>query len=164
MEVSLIGCHELLPEWLSGAGSLGAAEAWSHPSWRMSCAPMGSNQACFTSTTTADKLFVTASHNSCFCITHLRARGWCHQEAVAPSQPWSHRSIERPGLKRTTMLILFQPPCYVQGRQPAAQAAQSHIQPGLECMDGFWRPLAPGGHGDQRTKHKACSFHAPKDS
>jgi len=23
-------------------------------------------------------------------------------------------------------------PCYVQGRQPAAQAAQSHIQPGLE--------------------------------
>ena len=23
-------------------------------------------------------------------------------------------------------------PCYVQGRQPAAQAAQSHIQPGLD--------------------------------
>ena len=28
-------------------------------------------------------------------------------------------------------------PCYVQGRQPAAQAAQSHIQPGLECLQGF---------------------------
>jgi len=27
-------------------------------------------------------------------------------------------------------------PCYVQGRQPAAQAAQSHIQPGLECLQG----------------------------
>jgi len=27
--------------------------------------------------------------------------------------------------------------CYVQGRQPAAQAAQSHIQPGLECLQGW---------------------------
>jgi len=28
-------------------------------------------------------------------------------------------------------------PCYVQGRQPAAQAAQSHIQPGMNaCRDG----------------------------
>ena len=25
-------------------------------------------------------------------------------------------------------------PCYVQGHQPADQAAQSHIQPGLECL------------------------------
>ena len=32
------------------------------------------------------------------------------------------------------MLISFQSPCYVQGRQPADQAAQSHIQPGLECL------------------------------
>jgi len=28
-------------------------------------------------------------------------------------------------------------PCYVQGPQPAAQAAQSHIQPGLECLQGW---------------------------
>ena len=35
------------------------------------------------------------------------------------------------------MIILFQPPCCVQGRQPAAQAAQSHIQPGLECLQGW---------------------------
>jgi len=28
-------------------------------------------------------------------------------------------------------------PCYVQGRQPADQAAQSHIQPGLECLWGW---------------------------
>ena len=27
--------------------------------------------------------------------------------------------------------------CYVQGRQPADQAAQSHIQPGLECLQGW---------------------------
>jgi len=35
------------------------------------------------------------------------------------------------------MIIWFQPPCYVQGRQPADQAAQSHIQPGLECLQGW---------------------------
>jgi len=28
-------------------------------------------------------------------------------------------------------------PCYVQGRQPGDQAAQSHIQPGLECLQGW---------------------------
>jgi len=28
-------------------------------------------------------------------------------------------------------------PCSVQGRQPADQAAQSHIQPGLECLQGW---------------------------
>lgn len=27
MDVSHIGCHELFPEWLSWAGSVGAAEA-----------------------------------------------------------------------------------------------------------------------------------------
>ena len=32
---------------------------------------------------------------------------------------------------------LIPTPCYVQGRQPAAQAAQSHIQPGLECLQGW---------------------------
>ena len=35
------------------------------------------------------------------------------------------------------MIIEFQPPYYIQGHQPAAQAAQSHIQPGLECLQGW---------------------------
>ena len=35
------------------------------------------------------------------------------------------------------MIIEFQPPCYVQGHQPLDQAAQSHIQPGLECLQGW---------------------------
>ena len=35
------------------------------------------------------------------------------------------------------MIIKFQPPCYVQGRQPLDQAGQSHIQPGLECLQGW---------------------------
>jgi len=34
-------------------------------------------------------------------------------------------------------MITFQPPCYVQGCQPPDQAAQSHIQPGLECLQGW---------------------------
>ena len=32
------------------------------------------------------------------------------------------------------MIVEFQPPCYVQDRQPLDPAAQSHIQPGLECL------------------------------
>ena len=48
-----------------------------------------------------------------------------------------HRIIERPGLKRTTMITEFQPPYYVQDRQPPDQAPQSHIQPGLECIQGW---------------------------
>ena len=35
------------------------------------------------------------------------------------------------------MIIWFQPPCYVQGHQPLNQAAQNHIQPGLECLQGW---------------------------
>ena len=34
-------------------------------------------------------------------------------------------------------------PCYVQGHQPADQAAQSHIQPGLECLQGLGHPQPP---------------------
>ena len=35
------------------------------------------------------------------------------------------------------MIIEFQLPCYVQGCLPPDQAAQSHIQPGLECLQGW---------------------------
>jgi len=31
-------------------------------------------------------------------------------------------------------MIKFQAPCHGQGRQPPDQAAQSHIQPGLEWL------------------------------
>ena len=49
----------------------------------------------------------------------------------------NHRIKEWPGLKRTTMIISFQTPCCVQGHQPADRVAQSHIQPGLECLQGW---------------------------
>ena len=35
------------------------------------------------------------------------------------------------------MIIVFQPPCGVQVHQPPDQAAQSHIQRGLECLQGW---------------------------
>ena len=61
----------------------------------------------------------------------------CHPFLSFPLQKKTiHRIIEWPGLKRTIMIIEFQPPCYVQGHQPLEQAAQSHIQPGLECISG----------------------------
>ena len=37
-------------------------------------------------------------------------------------------------------MIEFLLPCYVQGRQPPDQAAQSHIQSGLECLQGWGIP------------------------
>jgi len=43
----------------------------------------------------------------------------------------------------------FQPPCYVQGRQPPDQAAQSHIQPGLECLQG-WGIHMPSSNRNSR--------------
>jgi len=39
-------------------------------------------------------------------------------------------------------------PCCVQGHQPADQAAQSHIQPGLECLQG-WGMHSLLGHCSQ---------------
>ena len=37
--------------------------------------------------------------------------------------PRVHKITEWPGLKRTSKIISFQAPCYVQGRQPPDQAA-----------------------------------------
>jgi len=60
-----------------------------------------------------------------------------HEEGLVPNSRILHRIIEWPGLNRSTVTIEFQPPCYVQGHQPPDQAAQSHIQPGLECLQGW---------------------------
>ena len=75
------------------------------------------------------------------CITEMSPPP--HSDSLRTVQhcsPWGTDSmgiIEWPGLKRATMIIQFQPLCYVQGRQPPDQAAQSHIQPGLECLQGW---------------------------
>ena len=51
---------------------------------------------------------------------------YCNNYELHFSYADNHRTIERPGLKRTTTIMEFQPPCYVQGCQPPDQAAQSH--------------------------------------
>jgi len=39
---------------------------------------------------------------------------------------------------------LISTPCYVQGRQPVDEAAQSHIQPGLECLQEWGSTISLG--------------------
>ena len=68
------------------------------------------------------------------------------QNLFSHEQQWdgSHqnwRIIEWPGLKRTSKIIWFQHPCHGQGHQAPDQAAQSHIQPGLECLFVWLRSL-----------------------
>ena len=48
-----------------------------------------------------------------------------------------HRKTEWPGLKRTSRTTEFQRRrLSAQGRQPVDRAAQSHTQPGLQCLQG----------------------------
>ena len=59
------------------------------------------------------------------------------------TEPLNHRIMEWPGLKRTSEIISFQPPSHRQGHQPPDQAAQSHIQPGLENLQSLSITLLP---------------------
>jgi len=43
-------------------------------------------------------------------------------------------------------------PCYVQGGQPADQAAQSHIQPGPECLQMLKMYLFLWKYNNKKTK------------
>jgi len=61
----------------------------------------------------------------------------CGDVCQSGLKSWNHRITEWPGLKRTTMIILFQLLCYEQGRQPLDQAAQRHTQLVLECLQGW---------------------------
>ena len=52
-------------------------------------------------------------------------------------------------------------PCYVQGRQPADQAAQSHIQPGLECLQG--RGILHQSALTWGYAQRNCNTHLPQE-
>ena len=45
-----------------------------------------------------------------------------------------HRMTERPGLKRTSQIMSFQPPFYVQGYQPPDQAASRVLPPQIPLL------------------------------
>ena len=57
------------------------------------------------------------------------------QETAAFVFPGDHHRMAL--VEKNHSAHLVPTPCYVQGRQPADQAAQSHIQPGLECLQGW---------------------------
>ena len=57
---------------------------------------------------------------------------------------------------------LVSTPCYVQGHQPPDQAAQSHIQPGFECLQG-WGIHNLLGHGITEVG-KVCYGHPVQPS
>ena len=66
---------------------------------------------------------------------------WCRSQ--------SHRKA---WVEKDHSAYLIPTPCYVQGHQSAAQAAQSHIQPGLECLQGWGihrASLGKGEHGQR---------------
>ena len=97
---------------------------------------------------------------ACGCVFHAAECFWLPLTSVAPawdsaagsggfsllsslvspglSSPGCPREVE--GDHRTTWVEKdhsdhrVSTPCYVQGPQPPDQAAQSHIQPGLECL------------------------------
>jgi len=53
---------------------------------------------------------------------------------------------------------LVSTPCYVQGCQPPAQAAQSHIQPGLQCLKGWGIHSLLGQHVQSVTTFGVKNF------
>jgi len=69
-------------------------------------------------------------------VSEMRHR----QRAVYEKSPLnSHRIIECFGLEGTFRDHLAQPPCTEQGHLQLDQVAQSPVQPGLECFQG-WDP------------------------
>jgi len=83
-----------------------------------------------------------------FCLVHITSCTKATTEATSLSAMGSnlalcsHNFIESQNPRTAWVAKAHTPhciptPCCVQGRQPAAQAAQSHIQPGLECLQGW---------------------------
>ena len=64
----------------------------------------------------------TKEIHSAFLRLHRIIESWNHRMAWVEKDHNDH---------------LVPTPCYVQGHQPPDQAAQSHIQPGLECLQGW---------------------------
>ena len=82
------------------------------------------------------KMFSFSSHHSAlFCSTSCRCGG------AASLMPQNHRMA---WVEKDHNAHPVPTPCCVQGRQRVDQAAQSHIQPGLECLQGWGIHSLPG--------------------
>jgi len=73
----------------------------------------------------------------------------------------SDRITEWLGLEEIST-IKFQPPCHMQGCQPPHlildQAAQGHIQPGLEHLQGWGITTSPGSPFQHLTAVSVKNF------
>ena len=56
---------------------------------------------------------------------------------IYPSLKYNYRIIQFFGLEETFRGHLAQPPCSEQGHLQLDQVAQSPVQPGLECFQGW---------------------------
>jgi len=83
-------------------------------------------------------LYVSKYQRCEFCIQEVSWGLWVMEVSL-------HRIIEWPGLKRTVMIIKFQLPYYVQGRQSLDQAAQapfsSPVPSNVPGLDLAWEDL-----------------------
>ena len=73
-------------------------------------------------------------HGSPGALQHLPDE---HLHTSAVGEGYQSRNHRMAWVEKNHNVHPVPPPCYVQGHQPADQAAQSHIQPGLECFQGW---------------------------
>jgi len=91
----------------------------------------------FLRATTAASSLTSECIFSTLALSMLGNRKHCCSQSAsldfwfAPEICRDHRIIEWPGLKRTTVIIEFQPPAMCR-----VTTNQSHIRPGLECLQG----------------------------
>ena len=78
----------------------------------------------------------------------------------------NHRMTECFGLERTFRGHLAQPPCSEQGHLQLDQGAQSPVQPGLECSQGWGIDHLCGqpGPGFHHPQHKKCLPYVQSES
>jgi len=71
------------------------------------------------------------------CCSNLHQCQPPPQRENSSNESWNHRNIECFGLEGTFRVHLAQHPCSEQGHLQLGQVAQSPVQPGLECFQGW---------------------------
>jgi len=83
-------------------------------------------------------LYKTNSKSSTCCGNWVGMEGkFCYREVPHVFTSCTRRIIECFGLEGTFRGHLVQPPCNEQGHLQPDQVAQSPVQPGLECFQGW---------------------------